>query len=259
MKTAALPSNLAVPARLAPWRRTVAVLALTCLHAVAAVAQVSIGIAVPGISIGIDLPVYPEFVQVPSHPVYYAPRQKLNLFFYDGLYWVYQHDDWYTSSWYGGPWQRVQPYAVPAVVLRVPVRYYRKPPAYFYGWRGDSPPQWDQHWGREWSEQRAGWDRWDRRSTPAPAPLPVYQRGYDREHYPGPEQQRELHSRNYRYQPRDEAWRRQMDAPGRGNGRGPRGPERERNGPRDQREQRDQHDRRDRDDEHQRQRGDRQR
>jgi hypothetical protein len=186
--------------------------------AVRAETQISIGIAVPGASIGIQMPGYPAFVQVPSYPVYYAPRLQMNLFFYDGLYWVYQQDNWYASSWYDGPWRAMAPQAVPLYVLRVPVRYYRNPPRYFRDWRSDAPPRWDEHWGKEWSRDRSGWDRWDRRASPAPAPLPTYQRRYSGERYPRPEEQDRLHDRNYRYQPRDPIVREQMEA-GHGNGK----------------------------------------
>lgn len=169
-----------------------------------AVAQVSIGIGLPSVSIGINMPVYPRLVAVPGHPVYYAPRVQANYFFYDGMYWVYQNDNWYGSSWYNGPWSLVGPEAVPVFVLRIPVRYYRQPPAYFRGWRPDAPPRWGDHWGREWEQRRSGWDRWDRRAVPAPAPLPAYQRQYSGDRYPQQmERQQELHERNYRYQPRD--------------------------------------------------------
>jgi hypothetical protein len=168
-----------------------------------ATAQMSIGIEVPGASIGVSLPLFPNLVRVPGYPVYYAPRLNSNFFFYDGMYWVYQGDDWYTSSWYSGPWARVAPAVVPLYVLRVPVRYYRNPPPYFRGWRPEAPPRWGQHWGNEWERQRSGWDRWNRRSAPAPAPLPVYQRRYAGDRYPQAEQQPPLHSRNYHYQPHD--------------------------------------------------------
>ena len=115
-----------------------------------ATAQVSIGVALPGVSIGINVPLFPELVRVPGYPVYYAPREETNFFFYDGRYWVYQSDDWYASSWYNGPWQRVAPTVVPLYLLRVPVRYYRNPPAYFSGWQPNAPPRWGQHWGNEW-------------------------------------------------------------------------------------------------------------
>ena len=169
-----------------------------------AIAQVSIGIGLPGVSIGINLPVYPEFVQVPGYPVYYAPRLNSNFFFYDGMYWVYQRDNWYASSWYNGPWGLVGPEAVPLFVLRIPVSYYRDPPAYFRGWRPDAPPRWGEHWGNRWEQQRSGWDRWNRSSAPAPAPLPVYQRQYSGDRYPRVQQQQALHGQNYRYQPHDE-------------------------------------------------------
>ena len=171
--------------------------------ATSAIAQVSIGIGLPNVSIGINLPVYPRLERVPNYPVYYAPQVNSNFFFYDGLYWVYQDDDWYASSWYNGPWAIVAPRAVPVFILRIPVRYYRHPPAYFRGWRADAAPRWGEHWGREWEQQHSGWDRWDRRSTPAPAPLPTYQRKYPGAQYPRAEQQPQLQSQNYRYQPRE--------------------------------------------------------
>ncbi len=126
-----------------------------------ATAQVSVGIGFPGVSIGINLPAYPQLVRVPGYPVYYAPSLNSNYFFYDGMYWVYQGDNWYASSWYNGPWGLVAPAVVPLYILRVPVRYYRQPPVYFGGWRADAPPRWGDHWGREWEQQRSGWDRWN--------------------------------------------------------------------------------------------------
>jgi hypothetical protein len=164
-----------------------------------AAAQVSVGIGLPGVSIGINLQVFPELV----YPVYYAPQVNSNYFFYDGMYWVYQRDNWYASSWYNGPWGLVAPEAVPLFVLRVPVRYYRQPPAYFRGWRSDAPPRWGEHWGNAWEQRRRGWDNWNRSSVPPPAPLPVYQRQYSGNRYPRAEQQPVLHSQNYHYQPHD--------------------------------------------------------
>ena len=105
-------------------------------------------------------------------------KPRANYFFYDGLYWVYQGDDWYASGWYNGPWRRVLPEYVPLYVLRVPVRYYRQPPRYFRVLARDAPPRWGEHWGRDWERRRPGWDRWDRDAAPAPAPLPTYQRRY---------------------------------------------------------------------------------
>lgn len=166
-------------------------------------AQVSIGIGLPGVNIGINVPLFPELVSVPGYPVYYAPGLDSNYFFYDGMYWVYQGDDWYASSWYNGPWGRVDREVVPLYVLRVPVRYYRHPPAYFGGWQRDAPPRWGEHWGHDWEQRRSGWDKWDRRAAPAPAALPVYQRNYSGDRYPRMQQQQALQSQNYRYQPKD--------------------------------------------------------
>jgi hypothetical protein len=166
-------------------------------------AQISIGIGLPNVSIGINLPLFPELVPVPGYPVYYAPRVDGNYFFYDGMYWVYQDDNWYASSWYNGPWGLVEPEVVPLFILRVPVSYYRQPPVYFRGWQSNAPPRWGQHWGHGWEQRRSGWDRWNRGSAPAPAPLPVYQRQYSGDRYPRGEQQQTIRSQNYRYQPRD--------------------------------------------------------
>ncbi len=175
--------------------------------ATSAIAQVSIGIGLPSVSIGINFPLYPELVQVPGYPVYYAPRMDSNYFFYDGMYWVYQSDNWYASSWYNGPWGLVGPEVVPLFVLRIPVRYYRAPPGYFRGWQADAPPRWGDHWGNSWQQRRSGWDRWDRNAVPALAPLPVYQRQYSGDRYPRAEQQPALRTQNYTYQPRETAVR----------------------------------------------------
>jgi hypothetical protein len=177
-------------------RSLIIVLAMLFWSVSSATAQVSV-------SIGINVPSYPQLVRVPGYPVYYAPGLNANFFFYDGQYWVYERDNWYASSWYNGPWGLVSPMSVPLFVLRIPVRYYRAPPAYFYGWRPDGPPRWGHHWGHEWEQQRSGWDRWDRRTVLIPAPLPVYQRHYSGNRYPQGMQQEQIHRKNYRYQPRD--------------------------------------------------------
>ena len=200
--------------------------------------SVGVGISVPGVSIGINLPAYPRLVRVPGYPVYYDPRVNFNFFFYDGLYWVFHGDNWYASSWYNGPWDMVDRYDVPLYVLRVPVRYYRQPPPYFHGWRADAPPRWGEHWGQDWEQRRGGWDKWNRRSAPRPAPLPTYQRNYSGDRYPRePERQQTIRTERYRYQPREpvtqQHYQRQrnqnQNAPqdrGRGNQRDERGQDR---------------------------------
>lgn len=182
-------------------------------------AQVTISIGIPSSSIGINQPNYPDFNRVPGYPVYYAPQARNNLFFYDGLYWVYQRDEWYASSWYNGPWGRVNSRQVPVYVLRVPVAYYRAPPQYFRGWPKNAPPRWGQYYGPQWEQQRRGWDTWDRNAVPAPAPLPVYQRQYSGDRYPSVQQQPEIHTKYYQYRPSDPVVREhyeQQGNPGKG-------------------------------------------
>jgi hypothetical protein len=184
------------------------VLALTLLVGLvpASQAQVSVGIGIqaPGVSIGINLPAYPNLIVVPGTPVYYAPGVAANFFFYDGLYWVYGNDSWYSSSWYNGPWTAVHRHVVPVWLLRVPVRYYAAPPPYFRHWRADTPPRWGDRWGRDWVRDHPHWDRPDRRPPPPPAPLPSYQRGYSGPHYPAdPRAQESIRGQQYRYVPQD--------------------------------------------------------
>lgn len=187
-------------------RHLLIALPLLLMQVPAAHAQVSV-------SIGINLPVYPQLQRVPGYPVYYAPGAPGNYFFYDGLYWVFEDDNWYYSSWYNGPWYVMGPMYVPVYLLRVPVRYYRRPPVYFSYWRADAPPRWNEHWGRDWEQRRPGWDRWDRNKAPAPAPLPDYQRKYPQGQYPQAAQQDRIRGDNYRYQPREPVVREQLAPP----------------------------------------------
>jgi hypothetical protein len=170
-------------------------------------AQLSIQIGTPSLSIQMRQQHYPTLVAVPGYPVYYDPNANGNYFFYDGMYWVFEGDNWYASDWFNGPWALVDPQVVPVFLLRVPVRYYRQPPTYFRGWQANSAPRWGEHWGNDWERRRGGWDRWDRRQVPSAAPLPTYQRQYSGDRYPRAEQQRALRNQNYRHEPRDEAVR----------------------------------------------------
>lgn len=156
------------------------------------------------VSIGINMPVYPQLVLVPGYPVYYDPQADANYFFYDGLYWVFQDDNWYASSWYNGPWDIVYPEDVPVFILRIPVRYYRQPPIYFGGWYAYESPHWGEHWGHDWEDRRHGWDQWDHHSAQRPAPLPVYQKQYSGNRYPNAEEQQyTIQSRHYHYKPHE--------------------------------------------------------
>lgn len=190
-----------------------AVLLSLCLVTPAA-AQVSVGVGIslPSVSIGINLP-FPELVVVPGYPVYYAPQADANLFFYDGFYWVFRNDTWYTSAWYNGPWAIVDPFYVPVFILRVPVSFYRYPPPYFVGWQRDAPPRWGNHWGRDWESRRGGWDNWNRHSVPTRAPIPSYQRQYSGDRYPARvEQQAVINRDRYKHQPKEPVVRQHYQA-----------------------------------------------
>jgi hypothetical protein len=162
--------------------------------------------AAVSVNIGINVPTYPRLVTVPGYPVYYAPDLPANYFFYDGLYWVFDGQNWYDSRWYNGPWSMVDPYAVPVYLLRVPVRYYHRPPAYFRGWSANAAPHWHEHYGHAWVERRTDWNQhWDRHNVPHAAPLPTYQRSYSGDRYPHQEAQAQITHKSYSYQPRDAA------------------------------------------------------
>lgn len=190
-------------------RKQLTVLGILLHLALPAPAQVSFGFGFQSDNISISLLSYPNLVRVPGYPVYYAAGLNSNYFFYDGLYWVFETDRWYSSSWYNGPWMMVDPAFIPVFLLQVPVRYYRRPPAFFVGWQANSPPRWNEHWGDDWARQRSGWDRRNRQAMPAPAPLPTYQRQYTGDHYPSAERQSVLQNRNYRHDARDPLVRRQ--------------------------------------------------
>jgi len=83
-------------------RYLILVMWVLCCTVLPASAQVTL-------SIGINVPLYPNLVRVPGYPVYYAPQVDSNFFFYDGVYWVYQDDNWYASDWYDGPWGLIGP------------------------------------------------------------------------------------------------------------------------------------------------------
>jgi hypothetical protein len=184
------------------------VFALLCtlfLTASPAFAQLSVGIGIglPNVHIGIDVPTYPNLVPIPGYPVYYVPGMPANYFFYDGMYWAYDNDNWYSSTWYNGPWGVVPPEAVPLFILRVPVQYYARPPLFFRGWARGGPPHWGEHFGPGWVQGHAGWDHWDHRAAFARAPLPTYQRQYSGGRYPAAAQQQAMHNQNYHYQPHE--------------------------------------------------------
>jgi len=156
------------------------------------------------VTLGVHLSRYPDLVVIPGYPVLYDPHLNANYFFYEGTFWVFEEDDWYRSDWYNGPWMRVGRDEVPVFLLRVPVRYYNRAPLYFHPWALEMAPRWSLRWGKTWERRHRGWDRWDQRRTPPPAPPPLYQQQFPRERYPNsPDVQQRLHERNYQHRPRE--------------------------------------------------------
>ena len=156
------------------------------------------------VALGVHLSRYPDLVVIPGYPVLYDPHLNANYFFYEGTFWVFEEDDWYRSDWYNGPWMRVGRDEVPVFLLRVPVRYYNRAPLYFHPWALEMAPRWSLRWGTSWERRHRGWDRWDQRRVPPPAPPPLFQQQFPRERYPNsPEVRERLRERNYRYRPRE--------------------------------------------------------
>lgn len=127
--------------------------------AMPATAQADFEFHTPGFVIGINVPSHPRLRRVPGYPVYYASRLQLNLFYYDGEYWLFRHRNWYASRWTDGPWHWVPPNRVPRDILRVPLRYYRNPPPSFYAWSPEAPPFWGEYWGPRWRGHHRDFDR----------------------------------------------------------------------------------------------------
>jgi hypothetical protein len=170
-------------------------------------------LASAAVRVGNDPRGSPDLVPAPGYPVYSASQLDANPFFYDGLYWVYARDGWYSSSSYNGPWDLAAPELVPVSVLRVPFRYYRQPPPYFRARSAGASAVWGEHWGRRWEQRSTGWDGRDRASAPARAALPQYQRGYSGDPYPRDDRQRILRKENYEHQPRDASTQQRHNQP----------------------------------------------
>jgi len=176
-------------------------------------AQAAVHLELAGARVGQDQPTYPRLKQVPSSPAYYDPLGTVNLFFYDGRFWVFQGEAWFAGAWFSGPWTPVARADVPLHLLRIPVWFYRQPPAAFRTSRPDSAPRWGELWGAAWERQNRGWDAWSPGGVPAPAPLPAYQQAYAGDRYPAAEHQAALQREHYPYQPRDAALREALLAP----------------------------------------------
>jgi hypothetical protein len=106
---------------------------------------------------------FPTLVQVQGYPVYVAADVDANYFYFGGLFWVFADGQWWESSAYNGPWNWVEPDAVPLDLLQVPVQYYRSRPQYFEQWNTYEAPSWPIIFGELWFARHRDWDRHDHR------------------------------------------------------------------------------------------------
>lgn len=78
---------------------------------------------------------------------------------------------------------------VPVFIVRIPVHYYLRPPAYFRAWHRYQPPRWGERRGRDWKSRHPDWHR-QAVAEPPPASRPDYQRCFRGRDYPAPVRQR---------------------------------------------------------------------
>ena len=114
-----------------------------------AVARVSV-------NIGINLGAPPQLAPVPGTVVMYAPAVPENYFYYDRQYYVFLNGAWYVGESYRGPWFSIAPEYVPVPILRVPVRFYHRPPPPWRKWHREAAPRWEGRWGRRWKAPPRG-------------------------------------------------------------------------------------------------------
>jgi len=105
----------------------------------------------PTVNLDINIGAPPRFVVVAGTPVYYAPSVSYNYFFYNGGYYLYHNELWFSAPYYNGPWTAIAFERVPPPILVVPVEYYRRPPGH---WKKHGPPPWAEARGHEEREHR---------------------------------------------------------------------------------------------------------
>ncbi len=55
----------------------------------------------------------PNFVPLPRYGFSAAVGTPYDLFYYDNVYYIYNNNGWYRSSYYGGPWVVIQEESLP--------------------------------------------------------------------------------------------------------------------------------------------------
>jgi len=125
-------------------------LVAACLVGGAAQARVDVGL-----NLNFSVPL--QWAPVPGLPVYYGTNAPTNIFQYGGQYYVFDNGTWYVAPTYSGPWMVMAPQFIPAILLRVPVVYYRAPPPHWHAWRPAAPPRWEVVYGPAWAHVRPAW------------------------------------------------------------------------------------------------------
>ncbi len=74
-------------------------------------ADISVHINIPAPVV--MLPAPPQMVWIPGPQVYIAYGSPHEIFFDDDRYYLYDHDAWYASVGYGGPWGHVEVSHIP--------------------------------------------------------------------------------------------------------------------------------------------------
>src|SRR5437868_11330156 len=144
---------------------------LACLSGAQAQMSLSINIAPPP-PIRFSGP--PDVVVVPSGNSYvYMVPNRTGMYFFDGYWWRFYDGYWFRSDIYNGPWEYVDYYAVPQMVVAVPPDYPRYLPAGYHriqyydlhrNWRSwDSGQYWHRHdWYRHEMRDEIRRDRYVR-------------------------------------------------------------------------------------------------
>ena len=79
-------------------------------------------------TVSLQLSNRPRLRLIPGFNVYYGPELPNGYFFFGSYYWVFEHDAWYRSRFYNGPWARMPDHRVPDRLWRLPPPY--RPPQY---------------------------------------------------------------------------------------------------------------------------------
>lgn len=77
-------------------------------------------------SVSLELSNRPRLRLIPGMGIYYGIEIPNGYYFLGRYYWVFEHDGWYRSRFYNGPWARMPDHRVPDRLWRLPQPY--RPP-----------------------------------------------------------------------------------------------------------------------------------